>query len=118
MIKVNPIDYLHYKFNIWISYLSNYSSAPEGGVWLPCILLTFNLLSVLNVIIGELNECTTLISTIFGVCMAIYYLAKHEKIIAKYEMESDEASSKGTKAVLLYIVLTLVMSYASVKYTN
>ena len=50
--------------------------------------------------------------------MAIYYLAKHEKIIAKYEMESDEASSKGTKAVLLYIVLTLVMSYASVKYTN
>lgn len=117
MIKVNPIDYLHYKFDVWISYLSN-SRIPEGGVWYPCILLTFNLLSVLNVIIGELNECTTLIGTVFGVCMAIYYLAKHEKIVAKYEMESDEASSKGTKAVLLYIVLTFVILYASVDYAN
>lgn len=117
MIKVNSIDYLHYKFNIWISYLDD-SNIPEGGIWVPCMLLMFNLLSVLNVIIGEWNERTTIISMVFGVCMAIYYLAKHEKIIAKYEMESDEASSKGTKAVLLYIVLTFVILYASVDYTN
>lgn len=48
--------------------------------------------------------------------MAFYYLCKDEQIMTKYELESDEASSRGTKAVILYIILSIALLYVSENY--
>lgn len=48
--------------------------------------------------------------------MGFYYAYKHEIIMAKYELESAEASSRGTKAVILYIILSITLLYVSENY--
>ncbi len=115
MIKVNPIDYLYYKLNRWLSYLT-ISGNPTQGITVPCLVLGLNILSMLNVISEVTDELRITISATFSICMGFYYAYKHEIIIAKYEMESVKASSKGTKVVILYIIFTIAFLYVSENY--
>lgn len=115
MIKVNPIDYLYYKLNTWLAYLT-ISGQSSGGLWVPSLLLGFNVSCILNITTMVTDESRITISAIVSICMGFYYAYKHEIIMAKYELESDEASSKGTKAVILYITLSIALLYVSENY--
>lgn len=115
MIKVNPIDYLYYKLNTWLAYLT-ISGNPTQGITVPCLMLGLNVLCIINVVSGASDESRITISAGFSICMGFYYAYKHEIIMAKYELESAEASSRGTKAVILYIIFTIALLYVSENY--
>lgn len=115
MIKVNTIDYLYYKLNTWLSYLT-ISGQSSGGLWVPSLLLGFNVSCILNITTRITEESRITISAIVSIFMAFYYLCKDEQIMTKYELESDEASSRGTKAVILYIILSIALLYVSENY--
>lgn len=115
MIKVNPIDYLYYKLNTWLAYLT-ISGQSSGGLWFPSLLLGFNVSCILNITTRVTDESRITISAIVSIFIAFYYICKDEQIMAKYELESDEASSRGSKAVILYIIFTIALLYVSENY--
>ena len=105
---INPLDYLYYKVYKGLSYISG-GGNPLSQIGATTILLMANFFTIYYLIAGELPKSVLTISTtIITLFCAIYFLIKEDKILAKYDQESEQSYRKGNMIVTVYVILTFV----------
>lgn len=101
---LTPFNYLFYKLYVFMSYLS-FSDTPVSHMSAMSLLITLNIITIYTALYGSPPPNKFLISLILLVPYAFPKVA--DKIVSKYENESEESFILGNIAVIVYIALSI-----------
>lgn len=105
---INPLDYLYYKVYKGLSYISG-GGNPMSQIGATMVLLMINFSTIYYLIAGELPESVLTGAMIIIILFCtIYFSIKEDKILAKYDQESEQSYRKGNMIVTVYVILTFV----------
>lgn len=108
---VNPLDYLYYKVYKGLSYISG-GGNPLSQIGATMALLLINFSTIYYLISGELPKSVLAVTiTVIILFCPIYFLIKEDKILAKYDQESEQSYRKGNMIVTIYVILTFVAAF-------
>ena len=96
---INPIDYLFYKIYNGLDLIG-------GGteVVATTLLVQINLMTIAIAIFGTVSLEAFIFIGIIGLYLVSYYTDNQEKIMAKYESESESSRQIGNTIATLYAV--------------
>ena len=105
---INPLDYLYYKVYKGLSYISG-GGNPLSQTGATMALLLINFSTIYYLISGELPKSILAVAmTIIILFCVIYFWIKEDKILARYDQESEQSYKKGNMIVAIYVILTFV----------
>src|SRR5690606_3106573 len=97
-------NYLFYKIYVFMYYL-NFNDTPMQHLGVMSVLIGMNIITVYIAIYGSFPPNKFLISLILLVPYAFPKVA--DKIVSKYEKESEESFILGNIAVIAYVALSI-----------
>lgn len=101
---LTPFNYLFYKIYVFMFYL-NFNSSPIQHLAVMSVLITMNIITIHMAIYGSPPPNKFLIILILLVPYA--FPKVEDKIVSKYENESEESKIIGNIAVIAYIALSI-----------
>lgn len=106
----NPMDYLFYKIYRGLDIIG-------GGreVMATTILVQINLMTISISIFGTVSLGAFIFIGIIGLYLASYYTNNEERIIEKYESESERSRKIGNVIVAIYLILTFAIPYILIR---
>ena len=114
ILKLNsPIDYLFYKIYNGLDLIG-------GGteVVATTLLVQINLMTIAIAIFGTVSLEAFIFIGIIGLYLVSYYTDNQEKIMAKYESESESSRQIGNTISTLYVILTFLIPYLLIRNSN
>ena len=110
---INPIDYLFYKIYNGLDLIG-------GGteVVATTLLVQINLMTIAIAIFGTVSLEAFIFIGIIGLYLVSYYTDNQEKIMAKYESESESSRQIGNTIATLYVILTFLIQYLLIRNSN
>lgn len=101
---LTPFNYLFYKIYVFMSYLT-ISNTPVSHMAVLSVLITINIITVYIAIYGSFPPDKAFI--ILGLLLPYAIPKVADKIVSKYENESEESFILGNIAVIAYIALSI-----------
>ena len=101
---LTPLNYLFYKIYVFMSYLT-LNDTPIQHLAVMSVLITMNTITIYTALSGSPPPNKFLIILIILVPYA--FPKVEDKIVSKYENESEESFILGNIAVIVYIVLSI-----------
>lgn len=113
---INPFDYLFYKIYVFLSHLSG-GGNPITHLGAMGVLLGINVLTIYLFVYGE--SPPFIIYIILTPLLFYAFPKKMERIISKYDQESEKSRLIGNTAVTFYVLLSIASFILVVKsYAN
>lgn len=110
---VNPIDYLFYKVYNVLDIIG-----CETKIIAIAILVQINLMTIAIAIFGTIPLGAFIFIGIIGLYLVSYYTDNEEKILKKYESESESSRKIGNTIVTIYVILTFLIPYLLIRNSN
>lgn len=110
---VNPFDYLFYKIYNILDIIG-----CETEIIATTLLVQINLMTIAIAIFGTVSLGAFIFIGIIGLYLVSYYTDNQEKIMAKYESESESSRQIGNIITTLYVILTFLIPYLLIRNPN
>ena len=110
---INPIDYLFYKIYNGLDIIGGGREAIATT-----ILIQINLMTIAIAIFSTISLGIFIFIGIIGIYLVSYYANNKEKIMEKYESESELSRKIGNTIVTVYVILTFLIPYLLIRNSN
>lgn len=110
---VNPFDYIYYKIHNGLDVIG-------GGRAISATIIVFqiNLITITTITFDKIPVSYYIIGILIGIYLVSYYANNEEKILKKYESESELSRKIGNTIVTIYIILTFLIPYLLIRNSN
>lgn len=110
---INPINYVFYKIHSGLDIIGG-GRAPLATTG----TISINLTTSIFAIFGQIPNFCYIIIIVVGWYLVSYYYDNEEKILKKYESESESSRKIGNTIVTIYVILTFLIPYLLIRNSN
>lgn len=110
---VNPIDYLFFKIYNGLDIIGGGTEAIATT-----ISIQINLMTLAIAIFGTIPLGAFIFIGIIGLYLVSYYTDNEERILERYESESELSRKIGNTIVTIYVILTFLIPYLLIRNSN